>query len=121
MTSDLDSQLHTLFTGAEQALPPEAFAAGVTKAVRRHRRRARLLQGAAVLLAAVILWVLSPDVARGAEAAAGLPTAMLRLARLTAHTMSRAQLLPVLYLYVGVFAGYMVLNVLQPRLKGRVR
>ena len=113
MTSGVEDQLRAVFTSAEHDLPAEAFTIDVMARVRAHRQRTRVLQASAILITVVILWLLAPDIARGTVAAAGVPGAALTLARQSVRTLSESSLVSVLYLYGGVFAGYMLLKVLH--------
>ena len=60
-----------------------------------------------------ILWLLLPDIARGAVAVAGFPSVALGLADRSLRTLSESSLLSVLYLYGGVFGGYLLLKALH--------
>jgi hypothetical protein len=111
MTSDFEDQLQTLFRSAERDLPAETFAAGVTARLIAHRRRIRLLFGAEVGTTVIVLWLLAPDIARGAVALAGFPNEVLALAGQSLRTLSESPLPSVLYLYGGVLAGYLLLKV----------
>jgi len=113
MTSGVDDQLRALFTSAEHDLPAEAFTIDVMARVRAHRQRTRLRRASVALITVVILWLLAPDIARGTVAAAGVAGAVLTLARQSVWTLSESSLLSVLYLYGGVFAGYLLLKVVH--------
>ena len=113
MTSDFEDQLQTLFRSAERDLPQEAFTAGVTGRLSAHRRRTRLLLGAGALTTVAILWLLAPDIARGAVAVAGFPSVVLGLAGRSLRTLSESSLPSVLYLYGGVFGGYLLSKALR--------
>jgi hypothetical protein len=118
MTSDFDEELQTLFRRAGPGLPGEAFSAAVTRRIDAHRTRTRLLYGAGVLLTAAILWLLIPDLAMGAAALARLPGVVLAAVRVSIGALSESSLTSVLYLYGGVFAGYLLVRALQ-RLRTR--
>jgi hypothetical protein len=113
MTSDFDDELQALFRRASPSLPGEAFTAAVTARIDAHRTRTRLLYGAGVLLTAVILWLLIPDLAMGVAALARLPDVVLAAASRAIGALSESSLLSVLYLYGGVLAGYLLLRVLH--------
>jgi len=113
VTSDFEDQLRTLFRNAAPDLPAETFAAGVTARLIAHRRRTRLLLGAGALTTVGILWLLVPDIARGSVVVAGLPGVVIGLADRSLRTLSESSLPSVLYLYGGVFAGYLLLKVLH--------
>ena len=113
MTSDFEDQLQTLFRSAERDLSSETFMVGVTARLSTHRRRTRLLLGAGVLTTVGILWLLAPDIARGAAAVAVFPSVVLGLAGRSLRMLSESSLPSLLYLYGGVFAGYLLLKVLH--------
>jgi hypothetical protein len=113
MTSDFEDQLQTLFRVAERDLSSETFTVGLTARLTTHHRRTRLLLGASVLTMVGILWLLLPDLARGGVAVAGFPGVALGLADRSLRRLSESSLLNVLYLYGGVFAGYLLLKALH--------
>ena len=113
MTSDFDDQLRALFTSADHHLPADAFTIDVMARLRSHRRHTRLLQGSGALLTVLILWLLSPDIARGVIAMAGFASAGLGLAEQSMRALSESSLVSVLALYGAVFGGYALLKVLH--------
>jgi hypothetical protein len=113
MTSDFEDQLQTLFRSAERDLYSETFTVGVTARLSTQRLRTRLLLGAGVLTTVVILWLMVPDIARGAVAVTGFPRVAFGFAVRSLRTLSDSSLLDVFYLYGGVFAGYVLLKVLH--------
>jgi hypothetical protein len=110
MTSDRDDQLLALFKTAEQDLPGEPFTADVIARLSAHRRRITLLQGSGIAMIVIALYLLSPEFA---ERAADFPNVVFDLASRSLHALSESSLLAVIYLYGGVFGGYLLLRALQ--------
>lgn len=110
MTSDLDDQLPALFKNAEQDFPADAFTADVIARVNAHRRRIRLLQAFGLAMIVVALYLLAPDFA---DSAADFPNVVVGLANRSLRTLSESSVLGVIYIYGGVFGGYVLLKALQ--------
>ena len=113
MTSDVEDQLRVLLTSAEHDLPADAFTAGVSARLRAHRRQTRLLQGSGLLTTMVVLWLLAPDIARGAAAMSGFPTLLFGFVGRSVRTFPESSLFSVTCLYGAVFAGFILLRVLR--------
>ena len=113
MTSDFDNDLKALFRRASPSLPGEAFTAAVTARVDARRTRTRLLYAAGLLLTSAILWLSIPELTRGATVLARLPGVVLATASRSVAELAESSLVSVFYLYGGVFAGYLLVRVLQ--------